>query len=119
MTSRPRRKPNHDAIDADDPEARGAALRDLAEHDEGEFLKRQGNPSGSPWRSTPATKRGTQSGGRKQHSIFVTDERWAKLERLGKARGISRSEMLEEMIDAAIEVIGPGSRRAREGRGRA
>jgi len=52
-----------------------------------------GNPKSSPWYSTPRTKRR-----RKGIEIMLSDEAAARLERLAKQRGVSRSAVVEALL---------------------
>ena len=52
-----------------------------------------GNPKGSPWRNTPESKR------RRRHAGFtLSDEARAKVKALAKARGVSSSRVVEDLI---------------------
>ncbi len=55
-----------------------------------------GNPPGSKWRATPEKARG-----RKHINITLSDVAQRKLEALAKARGVSRSKVVEELITEA------------------
>lgn len=54
------------------------------------------NPKDSLWYSTPSTARK-----RKPFTITLTEEARERLEKQAKARGISRSQVLEALVMAA------------------
>lgn len=55
-----------------------------------------GNPKESPWYSTPARDRK-----RPPIGLTLSPEALDRLERMAKARGLSRSQVVEQLVNAA------------------
>jgi predicted DNA-binding protein len=52
-----------------------------------------GNPKDSPWYSTPRSERK-----KKGTELMLSDEARERLEKLAKKHGVSKSEMVEQLI---------------------